>query len=142
MVGWGFAFGRGFVVLLWTIVWAIVGAIIAVVISGGTLTAFASNPTAIATNPVAFIGSFFLGFFLAGLIAIIGMYASIVKVAVDGAVKQMENSVFSVRPTSASFGSQPTLTTGPNPVIKYCRSCGTSIPTGSAKCPSCGATFY
>jgi len=142
MVGWGFAFGRGFVVLLWTIVWAIVGAIIAVVISGGTLTAFASNPTAIATNPVAFIGSFFLGFFLAALIAIVGMYASIVKVAVDSALKQIENSGFSVRPTAASFGSQPTLTTGPNPVIKYCKSCGTSIPSGSAKCPSCGATFY
>ena len=142
MVGWGFAFGRGFVVLLWTIAWAIVGAIIAVVISGGTLTAFASNPTAIATNPVAFIGSFFLGFFLAALIAIVGMYASIVKVAVDSALKQIDNSGFSVRPTAASFGSQPTLTTGPNPVIKYCKSCGTSIPSGSAKCPSCGATFY
>ncbi len=142
MVGWGFAFGRGFVVLLWTIVWAIVGAIVAVVISGGTLAAFASNPTAIATNPVAFIGSFFLGFFLAAFVAIVGMYASIVKVAVDGAVKQIENSGYGVRPTAASFGTQPTLTTGPNPVIKYCRSCGTSVPMGSVKCPSCGASSY
>jgi hypothetical protein len=142
MVGWGFAFGRGLVILLWTIVWAIVGAIIAVVISGGTLAAFASNPTAIATNPFALIGSFFLGFFLATLVAIVGMYASIVKVAVDGALKQMESSGFAARPTVASFGTQPTLTTAPNPVIKYCKNCGTSIPTGSAKCPSCGATFY
>jgi hypothetical protein len=142
MVGWGFAFGRGFVVLLWSIVWAIVGGIIAVVISGGTLAAFASNPTAIATNPAALFGSFFLGFFLAALVAIVGMYASIVKVAVDGALKAIENSGYSVRPTAASFGIQPTLTTAPNPAIKYCKSCGTSIPTGSAKCPSCGAAFY
>src|SRR2546430_13539028 len=36
MVGWGFAFGRGVVILLWTIVWAIVAGIIAVLITGGT----------------------------------------------------------------------------------------------------------
>ena len=140
MVGWGFAFGRGFVILLWSIVWAIVGGIIAVVISGGTLAALASNPTAIASNPASILGSFFLGFFLAFLIAIVGLYASIVKVAVDGAIKQMEMNGMGPRPTAASFGSQPTLTTAP--VVKYCKSCGTSVPSGSAKCPSCGAAFY
>jgi len=35
MVGWGFAFGRGFVVLLWSIVWAIVAGIVGVLVIGG-----------------------------------------------------------------------------------------------------------
>lgn len=142
MVGWGFAFGRGFVILLWSIVWAIVGGIIAVVLSGGTLAAMASNPTAIASNPLAVIGTFFLGFFLAALIAIVGLYASIVKVAVDSAMKQMEMSGMGARPVSYNIGTQPTLTTAPNPpAIKFCKNCGTSVPMGSLKCPSCGATF-
>src|SRR2546430_11726703 len=35
MVGWGFAFGSGFVILLWSIVWPIIAGIIAVLITGG-----------------------------------------------------------------------------------------------------------
>ena len=141
MVGWGFAFGRGFVVFLWSIVWAIVGGIIAVLVSGGTLVALVSNPTAAISNPLALIGSFFLGIFLAVFVSVIGLYATIVKVAVDGALKQMEMSNF--RPASASYnlGTQPTLAISPAPAIKFCKNCGSSIPSGSVKCPNCGANL-
>ena len=143
MVGWGFAFGRGVIVFLWSIVWAIVGGIIAVIVSGGTLAAIISNPSAAASNPLALIGSFFLGIFLAVFISIVGLYATIVKVAVDGALKQMEMS--SPRQTmtaSYNLGTQPTLAIAQPASIKYCKNCGTSIPSGSQKCPSCGAGIY
>ena len=141
MVGWGFAFGRGFVIFLWSILWAIVGGIIAVVISGGALFSLASNPTAAITNPLALIGSFFLGIFLAVFVSIIGLYASIVKVAVDGAMKQIEASGFRQPPASYNLGTQPTLAFTPSPVIRFCKNCGSSIPSGSPKCPTCGANL-
>jgi len=79
MVGWGFAFGRGVVIFLWTIVWAIVAGIIAVLITGGTLAAVIRDPTAVAANPIGILAAFSLGIFLAVFIATIGVYASIVK---------------------------------------------------------------
>jgi hypothetical protein len=143
MVGWGFAFGRGFVVLLWSIVWAIVGGIIAVVITGGTLAAVIRDPTAVAANPTGILGGFFLGIFLSVFIAIIGLYASIVKVAVDGALSQLEKSGQYSRGSysmgSQSMGSQPTLVA---PAMrKFCANCGNALPGGTAKCPNCGATM-
>ena len=141
MVGWGFAFGRGLAVLLWSILWAIVGGIIAVVISGGTLIALASNPAAAIANPLALIGSFSLGIFLAVFVSVIGLYASIVKVAVDGTLKQMEASGFRQPTASYSLGTQPTLAIGPSSAIKFCKNCGSSIPSGSPKCPTCGANL-
>jgi ABC-type sugar transport system permease subunit len=138
MVGWGFAFGRGIVVFLWTIVWAIVAAIIAVLITGGALAAVIRDPTSVAANPTGFITAFTLGIFLSVFIAIIGLYASIVKVAVDGALSQLEKSGrFSSG--SSSMGSQPTLV-APS-FKKYCPNCGTSLPGGTVRCPSCGATM-
>jgi len=92
MVGWGFAFGRGVVIFLWTIVWAIVAGIIAVLITGGTLAAVIRDPTAVAANPIGILAAFSLGIFLAVFIATIGVYASIVKVSVDGALSQLEKS--------------------------------------------------
>src|SRR2546428_10008537 len=74
MVGWGFAFGRGVVILLWTIVWAIVAGIIAVLITGGTLAAVIRDPTAVASNPIGILAAFSLGIFLAVFIATIGVY--------------------------------------------------------------------
>ena len=139
MVGWGFAFGRGIVILLWSMVWAVVAGIIAVLITGVTLTSIISNPTAFASNPTAYLGGFFLGIFLSVFIAVIGLYASIVKVTVDGAISQIEKSGALER-SSYSLGPQPTLTTPPT-LRKYCPNCGTSIPGGSLKCPSCGATL-
>src|SRR5947209_18820394 len=95
-VGWCFEFGRGFVVLLWSIVWAIVLGIVGVLIIGGSLASLVSNPTAVASNPTGFVTGFlaasFLGIFLIIFIAVIGLYATIVKVAVDGAVSQLEKS--------------------------------------------------
>ncbi len=143
MVGWGFAFGRGFVVLLWSIVWAIVGGIIAVVITGGTLAAVIRDPTTVAANPTSILGGFFLGIFLSVFIAIIGLYASIVKVAVDGALSQLEKSGQYSRGSysmaSQSMGSQPTLVA---PAMrKFCANCGNALPGGTAKCSNCGATL-
>lgn len=142
MVGWGFAFGRGIVIFLWTIVWAIVAGIIAVVITGGTLITAFSNPTAIASNPTAFLSAFLLGFFLSAFIAIIGFYATVVKVTVDGTISQLEKSGMIGR-SSFSMGVQPTLTAPPSaPMLKkYCPNCGNSIPGGTIKCPSCGAAI-
>ncbi len=145
MVGWGFAFGRGFVVLLWSIVWAIVAGIVGVLIIGGSLASVVSNPTAVASNPTGFLTGFlaasFLGIFLIIFIAVIGLYASIVKVAVDGALSQLEKSgqYGGGSYSSASMGSQPTLAAPAT--RKFCANCGTALPGGTAKCPTCGATL-
>src|SRR5213594_3672659 len=133
MVGWGFAFGRGVVIFLWTIVWAIVAGIIAVLITGGTLAAVIRDPTAVAANPIGFLAAFSLGIFLAVFIATIGVYASIVKVSVDGALSQLEKSG-RVQTGSSSIGSQPTLA-APS-LRKYCPNCGTSLPGGTVRCPT------
>src|SRR5436309_4067737 len=117
MVGWGFAFGRGIVVLLWSIVWAIVAGIVGVLIIGGSLAGVISNPTAVASNPTGFVTGFlaasFLGIFFIIFIAVIGLYATIVKVAVDGALSQLEKSGQYTRgPYSTGhrpMGSNPTL---------------------------------
>jgi hypothetical protein len=147
MVGWGFAFGRGFVVLLWSIVWAIVAGIVGVLIIGGSLSSLVSNPTAVTSNPTGFITGFlaasFLGIFLIIFIAVIGLYATIVKVAVDGALSQLEKSGQYNRGSystgSQSMGSQPTLVA---PAMrKFCANCGNALPGGMAKCSNCGATL-
>src|SRR5881296_3709814 len=143
MVGWGFAFGRGIVVLLWSIVWAIVAGIVGVLIIGGSLASVVSNPTAVASNPTGFLAASFLGIFLIVFIAVIGLYASIVKVAVDGALSQLEKSGQYTRGSysmgAQSMGSQPTLVA---PAMrKFCANCGTALPGGTAKCPSCGASL-
>src|SRR6266550_868182 len=145
MVGWGFAFGRGFVVLLWSIVWAIVAGIVGVLVIGGSLSSLVSNPTAVTSNPSGFITGFlaasFLGIFLIIFIAVIGLYATIVKVAVDGALSQLEKSgqYKGGSYSGGSIGSQPTLVA---PAMrKFCANCGTALPGGTAKCPNCGATL-
>jgi hypothetical protein len=148
MVGWGFAFGRGFVVLLWSIVWAIVAGIVGVLIIGGSLSSLVSNPTAVTSNPTGFITGFlaasFLGIFLIIFISVIGLYATIVKVAVDGALSQLEKSGQYSRGSSSmgsqSIGSQPTMV-APAATRKFCANCGTALPGGMAKCPNCGASL-
>ena len=137
MVGWGFAFGRGFVIFLWTIVWGIIAGIVAVLITGGALATAFSNPTSLASNPTAFLGAFLLAFFLSAFIALIGFYATVVKVTVDGTISQLEKSGLLSR-SSYSMGTQPTMTAPPM-LKKYCPNCGSSIPGGTLKCPSCGA---
>ena len=142
MVGWGFAFGRGFVVLLWSIVWAIVAGIVGVLIIGGSLSSLISNPTAVASNPTGFVTGFlaasFLGIFLIIFIAVIGLYATIVKVAVDGALSQLEKSGQYNRSSyaSTSMGSQPTMVA---PAMrKFCANCGNALAGGTVKCSYCG----
>src|SRR5438132_8139168 len=138
MVCWGFAFGRGFVVLLWSIVWAIVAGIVGVLVIGGSLSSLVSNPTAVTSNPTGFITGFlaasFLGIFLIIFISVIGLYATIVKVAVDGALSQLEKTGQYNRgsyPGSQSMGSQPTLVAPAN--RKFCANCGNALPGGMAK---------
>src|SRR5438046_9405345 len=97
MVGWGFAFGRGITIFLWSIVWAIVAGIVAVLITGGTLAGVISNPAAVASNPAAFLAAFFVGIFLSILIATVGLYDSIVKVTVEGAISTLERPGLSTR---------------------------------------------
>jgi hypothetical protein len=147
MVGWGFAFGRGFVVLLWSIVWAIVAGIIGVLIIGGSLATIVSNPTALASNPTGLVTGFlaasFLGIFLIIFIAVIGLYATIVKVAVDGALSQLEKSGQygrgSYSMASQSIGSQPTLVAPAT--RKFCANCGNALAGGMSKCSNCGAAL-
>ena len=145
MVGWGFAFGRGFVVLLWSIVWAIVAGIIGVLVIGGSLSRLTSNPTAIASDTTGFITTFlaasFLGIFLIIFISVLGLYATIVKVAVDGALSQLEKSGQYSRSSyaSASMGSQPTLVA---PAMrKFCANCGNALTGGTTRCSNCGAAI-
>src|SRR5207253_11249336 len=94
MVGWGFAFGRGFVVLLWSIVWAIVAGIVGVLVIGGSLFSLVSNSTSVTSKPTRFVTGFlaasFLGIFLLIFIAVIGVFATIVKMGVEGAVSELE----------------------------------------------------
>src|SRR5437867_5985396 len=137
MVGLGFALCRGVVIFLWSIVWAIVAGIVAVLITGGTLAGVVSNPAAVASNPAAFLAAFFVGIFLSVLIATIGLYASIVKVTVDGAISQLEKSGLTAR-SSYPIESQPTLTAAR--VLRiYCPICGNSIPAETLMCPCSGA---
>jgi CHASE2 domain-containing sensor protein len=81
MVSWGYAFKRGFVIWLWTILWSIIGGIVALVISGGSLLAYISNPSA-GVSSGALLG-IIAGVFIGGLIALIGGYAAIVKIILD-----------------------------------------------------------
>ena len=147
MVSWGFAFGRGFVVLLWSIVWAIIAGIIGVLIIGGSLTRLTSNPTAIASNPTGFItgvlAASFLGIFLIIFISVLGLYATIVKVAVDGALSQLEKSGQYSRGSysmgAQSMGTQPTMVA---PAMrKFCANCGNALAGGTVKCSNCGASL-
>lgn len=81
MVSWGYAFRRGLVIWLWTILWGIIGGVIALVISGGSLLALITNPT----GPVAAgaIAGMFAGVFIGGLVASIGNYATMVKIILE-----------------------------------------------------------
>jgi len=81
MVSWGYAFKRGAVIWLWTILWGIIGGIVALLISGGSLLTYLSNPSAgLAAGAVLGV---FAGVLIGVLIALIGGYAAIVKVILD-----------------------------------------------------------
>ena len=84
MVSWGYAFKRGLVIWLWTILWGIVGGIIALIISGGSLIAVVSNPSDSSTWTGAMVGVF-AGVIIGSLIAAIGGLAAIVKIVLESA---------------------------------------------------------
>lgn len=84
MVSWGYAFRRGLVIWLWTIVWGIIGGVIAIAISGGSLLALISDPTG---NWGGAVVGMFAGVFIGGLIASIGGYATLVKVILESEEK-------------------------------------------------------
>ena len=89
MVSWTFAFKRGLVIWLWTIVWGIIGAVIAIAISGGSILALIANPTGgVAAGAVAGI---FAGVFIGALISSIGNYATLVKIILESEEKKMTN---------------------------------------------------
>ena len=91
MTSWGFAFRKGLVIWLWSIVWGIIGAIIGIVISGGSLFAIIMDPTAL-TSPSTMAGAMlgmFAGIFIGSLIAMIGMYAAMVKIITE-AVEELK----------------------------------------------------
>lgn len=80
MVSWTYAFKRGLVIWLWTILWGIVGGIIALGISGGSLIAYVSNPSGVG------VGAFFgviAGIIVGALISSIGSYATLVKIILE-----------------------------------------------------------
>jgi len=85
MVSWTYAFKRGFIIWLWSIVWGIVGGIVALVLSGGSLLVLITNPSAY-TNAGSWVAAFvgmFLGILIGALIATIGNYAAIVKIVLE-----------------------------------------------------------
>ncbi len=85
VTSWSYAFKRGLIIWLWTIVWAIIGGLIALAISGGAVLALILNPTgSIATGAVAGI---IAGVFVGVLISSIGNYATLVKIILESEQK-------------------------------------------------------
>jgi hypothetical protein len=85
VVSWTYAFVKGATIFLWTIVWGVVGGVVALVISGGAILSMISNP-GIFTSPSGIMGAFagvFVGVLVGSLIAVIGNYATIVKVTLE-----------------------------------------------------------
>ena len=92
MVLWSYAFRKGFMIFLWSIVWTIVGIVVALIISGGSLFtlfasfgAFSSYPYGYASPSLA-LGSIigiFAGIIIGSLVAGIGNYATIVKIVLE-----------------------------------------------------------
>jgi uncharacterized membrane protein len=89
MVSWGYAFKRGLIIWLWTILWGIVGGIIALIISGGSLFAIVANPSDSSTWAGAMIGVF-AGVLIGSLIASIGSFATIVKIVLESAEEKQK----------------------------------------------------
>ena len=92
-VGWGSAFGKGVVVLLWMIVWVIIGLIITGLIAGGVLFSALQNPLSLTSNPLAFIGTILLALVVGELFITIASFATIVKTAANAAIAKVEQDM-------------------------------------------------
>ncbi len=116
MVSWGFAFKKGFIIFLWTILWGFLGGIIAIAVSGGALIAAIAAGTyeAVLGAFAGILGGTILGM----LIASIGTYASIVKVVMESTLEASEKTA-----------------------TRLCTQCGRKVPLDMKYCPHCGKTF-
>ena len=86
LVSWGFAFRKGFVILLWTLLWGILGGIIAIVVSGGAIIAAIMSGTV--EGIVGAFATIIVGSIVGMLVSSIGAYATIVKVTVESTLEQ------------------------------------------------------
>lgn len=91
MVSWQYAFSKGVVMWLWSLVWGIIGGVVALIISGGSILALMPNITYNSTGyaPGAIsmmaLGPIMAGVFIGTLIASIGGYATVVKIVLESA---------------------------------------------------------
>jgi hypothetical protein len=88
MVSWGFAFKKGLIIFLWTIVWGIIGSVIGFVLGGTALFAIMTNPPAdvggLLMAMIGIMGAFGVG----SLITIILAYATIVKITMESTLEE------------------------------------------------------
>lgn len=142
MVGWGFAFKKGVILWLWCILWVIVGTLVFVIISVGSsslLIPLILNPTPESLTPEALLNTMpqviigiVAGILASSFIAVIGMFASIVKVVGDAVGEQMRKE------SLAEAVREPTAPT-PASITQYCPNCRRQIVDPSVVyCPDCG----
>ena len=140
MVSWGTAFKKSFKLWAWCLVWVGVGALVIAIISGVSLLAFRDvlfNPPStfgefIETSVPLFIG-IIAGFIVGSLIAVIGVFASIVKVVTDAVEEQTLKRSLAEVPVR-----RPTVPMPPS-AAQYCPNCGRQIVDPSVVyCPDCG----
>lgn len=141
MVSWGTAFKKGLKLWLLCMLWIGVGVLIVAIISGVSVLAFIN----VIQNPPqtfeAFIGSMLpiivgviVGIIIGSLIAVVGVFASIVKVVTDAVEEQTLKRSLAEVPVR-----RPTVPTPPS-VAQYCPNCGGQIVDPSVVyCPDCGA---
>jgi hypothetical protein len=92
MVSWGFAFKKGFIMFLWSIVWIIIGTIIGAVIGGAALFGTLMSEMSKTTPDFGVImGGFVLamvGFAIGGIISTILVYATILKITMETTLEE------------------------------------------------------
>ena len=143
VAGWGFAFKKGLIIWLFCILWLIVGAVVFIIISMGSLLPFVNvmlNPTPETFVPEAFIETMprmiivvLAGSFIGSLIAVIGIFTSIVKVITDAVEEQTHKR------NLAEAVREPPVPAPPS-IANYCPNCGRQIGDPSVVyCPDCGA---
>jgi len=92
MVSWGFAFKKGFIIFLWSIVWIIVGSIIGSIIGGaallGTLMTEMAKTEPNFGNIMAGFGLAMVGFAIGGIISTILVYATILKITMESTLEE------------------------------------------------------
>jgi len=92
MVSWGFAFKKGFIIFLWSIVWIIVGTVIGSIIGGagffGALMSEMGKTTPNWGNVMAGFVLAMVGFAIGGIITTILVYATILKITMESTLEE------------------------------------------------------